>query len=692
MARVGVQAVNASVCIYMPFKIMTNLLAHSEIRRVNATTFPVPVLMERLLQGSGMGVCLLNYDPFVADQPAYRIIHVNAQFCRITRLKAHAGQTITSESLPQGSEWLELLERVRHRRHLERLERRAVPLSRWLHAEIVPLDSGSQGLIGVLLTDVTPRKRREMDLVEKKLRYRALVDGLPLPVWVLAPDGSTRFVNTIFERFFGCNRSQREKLRWESLLHPEDLPGFNYDLQRATLERSSFTSLVRGRRSDGQWRWLEMSATPRYSGSGRYMGVAGNSRDVTDRRELEQANEQLLRSERAARSAAESTSRLKDEFMATISHELRTPLTTVLGWSELLLQRVEQSDPLYKGLNVITTSAQALKRLIADMLDLSGMLMGKLKLDMEPLDIVEEVQDAVRSLDLAASERQLTIQTDLLTSPQIVMGDRTRIQQVLWNLLSNAAKFTPEGGHVRVGMASLDGRAIIQIVDDGVGIAKEFLPHLFTRFRQADATTTRRYGGLGLGLSIVQQLVELHGGSVSAESGGIGCGAVFTVQIPLVQEGQFSTDNVDDLLPASPPAVGTDSESLANLRLLLVDDQREILEFVRHSLERHGAQVHTASNGADALRLIGSVDHARYDLVISDIGMPGMDGYALAKTIREDMGLPASTLPMIALTALTQPEDRERALSSGFQAHVMKPCNMTFMASEIRRLVQLASL
>ena len=617
-------------------------------------------------------------------QAGYQVVYLSAGVGRLLRLPLVVGHRL--EQLLPASElgWLPRLEEVLLTGRRHSMERRAGPLSRWLWAEFSALDGAGGQLIGVTLLDITQRKQRELETIDKKMRYRALVDGLPLPVWVLGSEGQAQFVNSVFERFFDMDWRREKTLDWARLLHAEDLQGYLYDLEHALRERSELNCLVRGRRNDGQWRWLEINAMPRYSRLGRFMGLAGNCRDVTDRRELEQANAQLLRGERTARTVAESTARLKDEFMATISHELRTPLTTVLGWSEMLLQRMSPDDPAYKGMKVIATSAQALKRLIGDMLDLSGMLLGKLKLDMEVLDLAAEVRDAVRSLDLAAMDRKLDVRVSVPESACPVLADQTRIQQVLWNLLSNAAKFSDEGGVIDISLRREGNSFVLDIRDSGVGIAPEFLPFLFSRFRQADGTTTRRYGGLGLGLSIVQQLVDLHGGTVSAASEGIGEGARFSVTLPaLLRSGQ----------PPRPrrgsrqnqiQAVGTDSDALANLRLLLVDDQREILDLLRQSLERHGAQVHTATSSAEALRMIGSGDHARYDVVLSDIGMPGMDGYGLVRTIREDLGLPASVLPVIAVTALARADDRQQALDNGFQAHVTKPCNLAVLLAEIR--------
>lgn len=638
---------------------------------------------QRLLEASRTGACVLRRLP----GNDYEFVHASPGLGRMLRRQFPPGGCLRRLAPELEEQWYEQLAGVADSGRATLSETRLGGRTRWLAIEITALDGPGSQLLGVMVRNITRRRRREQDEHDKKQRYRALVDGFPLPVWVIGPDGRLQFVNSVFDVFFGPPGTHDPAVMWSRLLHPEDSEAFNYGMQQASAQRSELTTLVRGRRVDGQWRWLEVSVVPRYSRLGRFLGMAGNSRDVTDRRELELANEQLLRAERVARSVAESTARLKDEFMATISHELRTPLTTVLGWSEMLLQRMLPNDPNYKGLKVIATSAQALKRLIGDMLDLSGMLLGKLKLDMEILDFASEVRDAVRSLDVSASERRLEVRMHLPTVDCPILGDQTRVQQVLWNLLSNAAKFTDEGGVIDIILDKQADNYRLRIHDSGVGIAAEFLPHLFSRFRQADGTTTRRYGGLGLGLSIVQQLVDLHGGTVTAASPGIGEGATFTVLLPALARSGQPVRSRRGSRRTVVQAVGTDSDTLANLRLLLVDDQKEILEFLRQSLERHGAQVHTASSAAEALRMIGGSDHGRYDVVLSDIGMPGMDGYGMVRTIREDLGLPASVLPIIAVTALARSDDRQRALENGFQAHVTKPCNLAVLLAEIRALL-----
>ena len=387
---------------------------------------------------------------------AFEFVHATPRLARLTRLPVRRGSSLRQLAPWLEQEWYDRLNRIARQGGTGLFESRLGGRTRWFAIEVSALEGPGSPLLGVMLHNITRRKRREQETHEKKQRYRALVDGLPLPVWVIGADGQVQFVNSVFETFFGHPAVSEFGLMWSQLLHPEELEGFEYKMQQALAERSELTSVVRGRRADGAWRWLEISVVPRYSRSGRFLGMAGNSRDITDRHELELANEQLLRAERVARTAAESTARLKDEFMATISHELRTPLTTVLGWSEVLLQRIPVDDPNYKGIRVIATSGLALKRLIGDMLDLSGMLLGKLKLDMEVLDLAREVGDAVRSLDLAAAERQLDVRLSLPSGDCPVLGDQTRVQQILWNLLSNAAKFTDEGGVIDILLGSVD--------------------------------------------------------------------------------------------------------------------------------------------------------------------------------------------------------------------------------------------
>ena len=555
---------------------------------------------------------------------------------------------------------------------------------RWFQLDVMVLNLAKLE-VGVSIQDITRRRERENELYEGKLRYRALADGLPLPIWVLTPDLKTQYVNRFFNRFFGSANTEHSVI-WEQLIHEEDHAGFLEALLEATQFRRSCQFQVRGRRNDGSWRWLDVVGTPRHTTTGRFLGLSCSMRDITDQRELELAREQLLDAERAARTEAENNIRTKDEFLAMISHELRTPLTTVVGWSELLLERMDRNDRNYRGMGVIVSGTHALHQLINDMLDLGGMLIGKLQLSMQPLDVGTEIRDAVQSLEAQAGESGVRIKLALPKSRCLIHGDRTRLQQVMWNLLSNSLKFSEQSADrwIRVALDIDSDHCRIHVQDNGVGFAEDFQPHLFTRFRQADSTSTRRYGGMGLGLSIVHNIVEMHGGQVTAYSEGIGQGATFTVTLPLMER-VYDSDSSPHCIEerALPQAAGTDSTALTGYRILLVDDQQPILDYLRLALERHGAKVQSTISATESLRLLGGSPDLCCDLVISDIGMPLMDGYALARSIREDLKLDPERLPMIALTALSRPADCERALASGFQYVVAKPCNLSELLAAI---------
>jgi len=559
-------------------------------------------------------------------------------------------------------------------------------LGRSFAVDAVRVGRPGDDLVGVLFFDVTARKQMEVELGESEARFSALADGLPMPVWVLDERGHARFVNSAFSEFFGGDENRVPEDVWRGLVHPDDASVFEYELQEALKAQRSMHALVRARRADGQWRWLEMNARPRFSRMGRFIGLAGSSPDVTERREIELAREELLQSERAARSAAENMARLKDEFLATLSHELRTPLTTILGWSELLLQRVDSTSPLYKGLGVIANSATAQKRLISDMLDLSSMLLGKVQLEVEVLDLRDQLNEAMGAQELVAEGKALDVTLQLPAQPCQVLGDATRLQQVFWNLLSNAIKFTPAEGRIDVQLQADGNYWTITVRDTGDGIAPEFLNHLFSRFRQADGTTTRRHGGLGLGLAIVQQLVELHGGTVSAASDGHGHGSTFTVRLP-----QHLPDAERRPLrevvsgPIMEPMV-VEPYPLRGLHVLAVEDQPEVLEYLRRMLEEQGASVSAASSAGEALALLADNGHLQYHVLLTDIGMPGMDGYGLVSTLREDLGVDATALPAVAVTALARADDRRRALASGFQEHVAKPYSVAQLVGVVRRV------
>ena len=645
-----------------------------------------PGLYRSVLEQMNAGFCVVEvmFEDGVAVD--YRFLEVNEAFERNTGLSNACGQRMSVLQPAHETEWYRVYGQVALTGVAQQFELEARALGRWYSVEAVRVGDPQEHHVAVVFFDITNRKQIEVELAESEARFSALADGLPMPVWVLDERGHARFVNSAFTEFFGGDEQRVPEDVWRGLVHPDDASVFEYELHEALKAQRSMHALVRGRRADGQWRWLEMNARPRFSRMGRFIGLAGSSPDVTERREIEMAREELLQSERAARSAAENMARLKDEFLATLSHELRTPLTTILGWSELLLQRVDASSPLYKGLGVIANSAMAQKRLISDMLDLSSMLLGKVQLEVEALDLRDLLTEALRAQELVAEGKALAMRLVLPEQAAWVLGDATRLQQVLWNLLSNAIKFTPAEGSVVVTLDEDGGHWSISVADSGDGIAPEFLRHLFSRFRQADGTTTRRHGGLGLGLAIAQQLVELHGGAVAASSEGHGRGATFTVRLPRYQpqaEGRplrevFSGPISEQVIEPFP---------LKGLHLLAVEDQPEVLEYLRRLLEEQGAEVTAAASAGEALALLDAGGHAGIDVLLTDIGMPGMDGYGLVRTLREDIGVESQVLPAVAVTALARADDRKRALASGFQEHVAKPYSVAQLVSAVRSVL-----
>jgi signal transduction histidine kinase len=376
-------------------------------------------------------------------------------------------------------------------------------------------------------------------------------------------------------------------------------------------------------------------------------------------------NMRMLAHEHQMRAEAESASRTKDEFLATLSHELRSPLQPLLNWAYLL--RSPNLDPASaeRALDAIERSTKTLGQLIEDLLDVSRIVTGKLRLQARPVRLPGVVRAAMEAVEPAALAKSVTLEARIEAELPAVMGDPDRLQQVLWNLLSNGIKFTPKGGRVTVTVAGRNSEVTLTVADTGAGIKREFLPHVFERFRQAESSTNRAYGGLGLGLAIVRHLVELHGGSVAVQSEGEGEGATFSVRLPVAA--------VTRTAEHAPAAVSTDGPvgpSLSGLRLLIVDDEADAREVMRFMLERGGAQVRTADSAAQAL---DAIREERPDLLISDIGMPVEDGYVLARRLRAmEEGL-GRRLPAIALTAYASEEDTRRALAAGFDAHLSKP-------------------
>jgi signal transduction histidine kinase/ActR/RegA family two-component response regulator len=446
-------------------------------------------------------------------------------------------------------------------------------------------------------------------------------------------------------------------------------------------ERIEHFETVR-RRRDGVDIHVSLTVSPIRNESGEIIGASKISRDITRRIEADQERETLLASERAARADAERANRMKDEFLATVSHEIRTPLNAILGWSQLLRTGKLDESEVEEGLEVIERNGRAQVKLIEDLLDMSRIMSGKMQLDISPVDlraIIESVLVAVRP---AADAKDIAIEAEFGPAIPNLMADGNRLQQVVWNLLSNAIKFTPQNGRVQVRVARIGLQVEIVVSDSGQGIVPEFLPYVFDRFRQADSSSRREHTGLGLGLAIARQLVELHGGSIRAESAGLNQGATFRMTVPLGARG-LPAEAVPTNGRHGDDQTAQRSPMLYGLTVLVVDDDMDSRHFVAHILQDSGAAVVEAASAASALEIVVR-DHP--DVILSDVGMPQQDGYDLIRQVRSLSREAGGKTPAAAVTAMSRSQDRTRALLAGFQTHVAKPIESSELLAVVAAL------
>jgi PAS domain S-box-containing protein len=525
-----------------------------------------------------------------------------------------------------------------------------------------------QRVIGVVL-DITARKQNELAVLEAQRdteeRLRHLADTLPQLVWISRADGVSEFYNKRWFDYVGKTDDQAST-NSESL-HPEDRKTSASSWAHALETGEPYEIECRVRRCDGEYRWFLARALPLRDRDGRVIKWFGTCTDIHEQKRNVELRERLLIEERTAREEAERNNRMKDEFLATLSHELRTPLNAIVGWAELMKHN-EDEQTLREGAEVIERNARIQTQLIEDLLDMSRIVSGKIRLDVQSINPAVFVNAAVETVMPAAKARNISLTTEIDSQAGFVLGDSGRLQQVTWNLLSNAIKFTPVGGTVKIALHRIESRVEISVSDTGQGIEAQFLPHVFERFRQADSSAARRHGGLGLGLAIVKQLVELHGGSVRAQSGGPNQGSTFVVSLPMHSTQTISGDGQPDAAIRRIP--DGDGCCLKGVNVLLVDDEPDARELVTRVLQASGASVVSAGSGAEALALR---QQQRPDILISDIGMPGMDGYELIRRMRERDDPSVERIPAVALTAFARSEDRTRALLAGFLVHVSKP-------------------
>ena len=475
------------------------------------------------------------------------------------------------------------------------------------------------------------------------------------------------------ERLYGYTAAEAVGRNVSMLVPPaqaDELPQITERVARGEYVEPFETARVT---KDGRTIHVSLTVSPVKDADGHVVAASAIARDMTGRKRAEEERQRLLESERAAREEAEDASRLKDEFLATVSHELRTPLTAIHGWALLLASGQLDAANAARAVEIIERNARAQQQIINDLLDVSRIISGKMRLDVRRVCLGGVLSAAVESVRPAAQAKGIELQTGHAAPDAEVAGDPERLQQVFWNLLSNAVKFTPAGGRVSVRLARADGHAEVEVSDTGQGISPDFRPYVFDRFRQADSSTTRRHAGLGLGLSIVRHLVELHGGTVRAESEGEGRGSTFTVELPLLRNAECGMRIAEQASGVSDESAirNLHSATLEGVRVLVVDDDEDTLQLVAALLGQHGARVSTAASTAAAL---ARLEHETTDVIVSDIAMPERDGYDLIRELRaREAARGAAHTPAIALTAYARAEDRERSLAEGYQAHVAKP-------------------
>ncbi|MGJ3251612.1 MAG: response regulator [Elainellaceae cyanobacterium] len=522
-------------------------------------------------------------------------------------------------------------------------------------------------------------ERQERQKVTKALHQtddllRAVVDASPVGIMTLSSERRIMTLNAAAEHLYGWQASTMidaplpilPEAQQEAFDHC-----FAQVLQNRTISNQEFQHL----RQDGSVIDVSLSLAPLHDADDHIYGVVMTAIDITDRKQIEAQRFNLLKQERAARSAAETANRIKDEFLAVLSHELRTPLNAIVGWIKLIQRGNLNPTTFQRALDTIERNATAQTQLIEDLLDLSRIVRGQLSLKIQPVDVVALICTTIDTLRPAAEAKSIRVELILPTTIGQILADSNRLQQVLWNLLSNAIKFTPNSGKVVVRAEPIDSYLQIQVSDSGIGITPDFLPHIFEYFRQADGSTTRSHGGLGLGLAITRHLVELHGGTIYADSQGLGQGATFTVMIPMRMVQPLD----------SAPTFPENELNLQGVKAIVVDDEIDTQELVAYVLKQQGAQVETTGSAQDALNIL---EYFHPDVIISDIGMPDKDGYKFLKAVRALPNDHLKNIPAIALTAYAREDDRQHALDAGYQIHLAKPLDPSDVVNAICNLTQ----
>jgi len=549
---------------------------------------------------------------------------------------------------------------------------------KWWDVLLTPIRNTAGQVVKLLRIsrDITDYKSAEDAIRQSEARYRYLAEAIPHLVWTCDANGACDYVNQRLCEYTGLTFEQALKFGWLSAVHSEDVESSQNVWSTAVKNSTFYKHEYRFRRnSDGSYRWHLILGLPLKDEQGRVVKWFGTCTDIHDQKELEIERDRILQLEQVARNEAERANRIKDEFLAILSHELRSPLNPILGWTKLLQSRKLDPNKTAEALATIERNAKLQTQLIDDLLDIARILRGKLSLNADTVNLTFVIEAAIETVRTAAVAKSILIHPVLRNIGQ-VSGDAVRLQQVVWNLLSNAIKFTPSGGRVEIRLERLGDQAQIIVTDNGKGINRDFLPHIFESFRQEDVSITRKYGGLGLGLAIVRHLIEAHGGTVSADSPGEGQGSTFTVSLPLLniepesdRAEEFSEDELD----------------LSGIKVLTIDDEPDSRDFLTVLLAYYGAEVMTVATSSEFLAALESFGP---DVLVSDIGMPEVDGYTLLRQVRSRTPEGGGQIPAIALTAYAGEINQQQALAAGFQRHLAKPIDPDLLIQAVAKLMR----
>lgn len=586
----------------------------------------------------------------------YRFLETNTAFERHTGLVDATGRRVRELVPGLEQRWVDIYARVAETGVAERFEQGSLAMARMFSVEAVRVGHPSQRQVALLFSDITERRRWNFALQESEARFREMADGLPLIVWVHDADGALEFVNATFCEFFGVTRDEMRENRWRALTHPDDGTAYIDKFAACSRERLPFHAEVRARAADGKWHWMESWARPWFSQDGTFRGHIGTSADITERKDVEQALRDADRS--------------KDEFLATLAHELRNPLAPIHNVAQLI-ERDPSPEMVAQAAGVLRRQVGQMARLLDDLFDVSRLTLKRLPLRTAALDLRDVVADALEQTRAHLDRAEQAVVLDMPEEPVLINGDRVRLAQAVANLLNNAARYNTGPGAVEVRLARCGAVAEMSVKDQGIGIPRQILHSVFGMLVQGHADHRNTRGGLGIGLTLVKGLVELHGGTVQAHSEGEGMGAEFTLRLPA-------------LLDTSPPNAPTEEPRLPQTdggqRILVVDDNVDSAESMAILLANCGYQTRTAYNGTNALRCAAEFRPAG---VLLDMGLPDMSGIEVAQQIRKAAW--GRTMRLAALSGWGQETDKQRAAAAGFDEHITKPADL----AQLQRFLEL---